>query len=228
MPSCLVCHSAFEPSHSWHDVLLLKEKNNLCYRCENSLAKIIGPICVICGRSMDEEMTCADCLAWESSEKKGFLIKNRSVFHYNDHMKDIMNQFKFRGDIEVIQAFSSDFNGLYKKEFIKTDVIVPIPLSMERLYERGFNQAEAIASVLQRPLTNILLKSHQEKQSKKGKLHRLKEQNSFSIYGDSCIRGKHILLVDDIYTTGTTLRNCAAVLLSAGACSCSSLTLIRS
>ncbi|KAA0548327.1 ComF family protein [Bacillus sp. BGMRC 2118] len=228
MPNCLVCHTQFEQSQSWHEVLLLKENKRLCYRCEKLLSPISAPICTICGRQMDEEGTCSDCLEWESSDKKGLLVKNRSVFHYNDHMKDIMNQFKFRGDIVVIQAFASDIRELCKKEYSHTTMIIPIPLSMERQYERGFNQSEAIGSLLQKPLSNILLKSHQEKQSKKGKVQRLKEQNPFSLKEGSTVQSEHILLLDDLYTTGTTLRNCASILIGAGALSCSSLTLVRS
>lgn len=224
---CLVCHSTIVSSHSWKDLLLLNEKK-LCYRCEKTLVKISGPICVVCGRPMDEEGTCSDCLTWETSDKKEVLLKNRSVFHYNEGMKEIMNQFKFRGDIEAIHAFAIELKALYKKEFSNCDYIVPIPLSMERLYERGFNQSELIAKLLDKPLKILLAKSHQEKQSKKGRSERLKERNSFSILSSKCIKGKHILLVDDIYTTGTTIRNCAELLIETGASSCSSITLARS
>lgn len=227
MPICLVCHSTIVSSQSWKDLLLLNEKK-LCYRCEKSLIKISGPICLVCGRPMDEEGTCSDCLTWETSDKKEVLTKSRSAFQYNDGMKEMMNQFKFRGDIEVIQAFANEFKALYKKEFSICDYIVPIPLSMERLYERGFNQSELIAKLLDKPFKNFLVKSHQEKQSKKGRTERLKERNSFSILDSKSIKGKHILLVDDIYTTGTTIRNCAQLLMNAGAASCSSLTLARS
>jgi competence protein ComFC len=176
---------------------------------------------------MSQEGICSDCIAWEETDKKGLLIKNRSIFLYNEKMKSIINQFKFRGDIEVIKAFEQDLISIYKKEFKNVHYIVPIPLSAERLYERGFNQSEVIANLLNRSITNLLVKAHQEKQSKKSKMERQRERNPFSFVGSVDIKDKHILLVDDIYTTGTTLRNVAEVLVDKGAACCSSLTLVR-
>lgn len=226
MPKCAVCHTDFALAHSWNHLFLLIEEKRLCFRCEKSLVEISGAICKVCGRRLEKEGVCSDCKAWESQKK--VLVKNRSIYIYNEGMKEVMNQFKFRGDIEVIHAFASEVKALFQKEFSDVDDIVPVPLSMERLYERGFNQSEAIASLIGRNVSNLLVKAHQEKQSKKGKFERIKEQNPFSYVGSRTIKGKKILLIDDIYTTGTTLRNCAAVLLEAGAESCSSFTLVRS
>jgi competence protein ComFC len=228
MPNCLACHSSFASTYSWNELHLLEREKRLCFRCESSLVRITGPICTACGRSMQQDGICSDCLAWNGTEQAGLLTKNRSVFIYNDKMKEIMNQFKFRGDIEVIKAFQQDLVAAFKREFKHVNYIVPIPLSTERLYERGFNQAEVIANLLGTTTTILLAKAYQEKQSKKSKAERKKERNPFSFVGSDEVIGKHVLLVDDLYTTGTTLRNVSKVLIEAGVASCSSLTLVRS
>ncbi|MCV9884684.1 ComF family protein [Metabacillus halosaccharovorans] len=145
-------------------------------------------------------------------------------------MKDILSTFKFRGDAALAAVFEKEFKTSYKANFktIKLDATIPIPLSPERLYERGFNQAKLLADFLPLPQLDILERTHHEKQSKKSRQERLTSSNVFSISDRSIIEGKNILLIDDIYTTGTTLRHAAKRLKDFGATSIYSLTLIRS
>nr|MDH3098476.1 hypothetical protein [Bacillus velezensis] len=71
------------------------------------------------------------------------LRQNRSVYLYNDAMKDSLARFKFRGDAKIIQAFERDFAAGFKAAYpSNTHTLIPIPLSGERLAERGFNQSE--------------------------------------------------------------------------------------
>ncbi|WP_346015005.1 ComF family protein [Metabacillus halosaccharovorans] len=157
-------------------------------------------------------------------------MRNVSVYEYNDSMKDILSTFKFRGDAALAAVFLKDFKTSYKANFktTKFDATIPIPLSPERLYERGFNQAKLLADFLPLPQLEVLERTHHEKQSKKSRQERLTSSNVFSITDRSIIEGKNILLIDDIYTTGTTLRHAAKRLKDFGAASISSLTLIRS
>lgn len=145
-------------------------------------------------------------------------------------MKDILSTFKFRGDSALASVFEKDFQISCKANFktIKLDAAMPIPLSTERLYERGFNQAKLLADFLPLPQLDALERTHHEKQSKKSRHERLSSSNVFSITDRSIIEGKNILLIDDIYTTGTTLRHAAKRLKDSGAASIYSFTLIRS
>ena len=193
--------------------------------------KINHSSCPSCFRPQSNQDICSDCQSWGNDPKwNGALERNVSVYEYNDAMKDILSTFKFRGDAALASVFEKDFKSSYKANFksIKLDATIPIPLSPERLYERGFNQAKLLADFLLLPQLDVLERTHHEKQSKKSRQERLTSSNVFSISDRSIIEGKNILLIDDIYTTGTTLRHAAKRLKDSGAASIYSLTLIRS
>ncbi|MFC0272219.1 ComF family protein [Metabacillus herbersteinensis] len=195
----------------------------------NKLTKIDGKRCSVCSRPQETEQVCFDCERWETSEAwRGVLIKNHSIFEYTDFMKEVLAAFKFRGDAELVKIFKEEMRAVYQKQFsAEIDGIVPIPLSADRLYERGFNQARLLAEQLPIPTKDLLQRTHHEKQSKKSRQERLQSSNVFTTESATEILEKNILLVDDIYTTGTTLRHAAKVLLNNGAAKVSSLTLIR-
>jgi len=108
------------------------------------------------------------------------------------------------------------------------DLLVPIPLSDERLYERGFNQAESLALEAGAEPINLLKRVHSEKQSKKSRNERIRLPQVFQLSETAPpFQNKQILLIDDVYTTGSTLRQAAIILRQAGAKSVQSLTLAR-
>jgi competence protein ComFC len=233
--NCLICHTPYNPMVSWRHLLTLKEEDCLCSKCRNAFMRINGEICDICGRpfaglepSHRQGRLCTDCVRWqEDDEWKDVLTKNRSVYMYNEWMKEVVALWKFRGDYAMVKAFQEEFRREFYRHFDHTFLIVPIPLSAERLYERGFNQAKALAELLNLPIHDLLTRHHLEKQSKKSRRERLRTENVFQLSGKTSLQDKHIVLIDDIYTTGTTLRHAAKVLLKAGAASVSSFTLAR-
>ncbi|WP_353048309.1 MULTISPECIES: phosphoribosyltransferase family protein [unclassified Exiguobacterium] len=113
-----------------------------------------------------------------------------------------------------------------KKVKVKQDFIVPIPLSRERLSERRFNQAEGIARMMRGKVTLCLARSDGPAQSRKARRERLSRANPYEVI--TSVEGKTILLVDDVYTTGTTLHQAALRLHEAGAKEISAVTLFRS
>jgi competence protein ComFC len=154
------------------------------------------------------------------------LQQNMSLFFYNDFLKETLATFKFRGDYVIAKAFA-DFVKI-NLEKLKVDQFVPIPLSEERLYERGFNQAEALINEAGFSSANLLARIHAEKQSKKSRSDRIHLPQVFRMAKETTIlAGQSVLLVDDIYTTGSTLRHAAKVLKGAGAVTVCSLTLAR-
>ncbi|AMQ21737.1 ComF family protein [Geobacillus sp. JS12] len=228
--NCLLCHSPYNPIASWRQLLFLEDLDVLCPRCRGSFAVIRGRLCEMCGRPLEEAKPslCADCLRWQDDEQwRRVLVKNRSVYLYNDWMKDVVALWKFRGDYVIVEAFRRPFSQAFRRHFGRDWHIVPIPLSPERLYERGFNQAEALARLLPSPYFPWLARRHSEKQSKKSRHERLDTDNPFFLSGHPPINGKRIVLIDDIYTTGITVRHAALVLLEAGAAEVGALTLVR-
>ncbi|MFE5470756.1 ComF family protein [Bacillus safensis] len=226
---CPICEGHFVPAFTWKSLLLLND-DRLCVACKNRLVKIERPICPICGRAQSNDQMCQDCARWnERPDSTKVLVKNRSVYTYNELMKDVLARFKFRGDTALVELFKRDVQTAFKHSFcIKEPFLIPIPLSHERLKERGFNQSVIIASLLGKPILQPLVKIHQSKQSKKKKNERLDQKGLFQIKQTDVIVQKDIILVDDIYTTGATIYDAARILKDAGAKSVSSFTLIRS
>src|SRR5690606_40303855 len=108
-------------------------------------------------------------------------------------------------------VFNTPLKKTFKTHFSTSYFIVPIPLSDERLYERGFNQAVVLAGLLDMPVHEVLARTHLEKQSKKSRSERIAGENVFRVIGE--VQGRGVLLVDHIYTTGSTLRQAGKVLL---------------
>ncbi|MEH7235780.1 ComF family protein [Bacillus sp. JJ1562] len=233
MSTCILCHNYFEEVDSWSTLFSLAEPDPLCSTCSEKFEKVDGELCDICGRPFSElsdeyreGSLCYDCVRWEKDpEWQGVLTKNRSIYLYNDFAKDVLSLYKFRGDYLIASIFKTPLKNAFKTHFIPSYYIVPIPLSNERLYERGFNQAKELAEILDAQVHEVLARTHLEKQSKKSRNERISGENVFQVI--EIVQDKDILLVDDIYTTGSTLRHAAAVLLKAGAMSVSSLTLMR-
>lgn len=227
---CLICKQEISETPTWKSLLLINEMTT-CEECFQQFEKISGSTCPLCHRPQPNEQPCQDCIKWQIDRNWGNILeKNVSIFTYNEAMKEVLATYKFRGDAALSAVFRQELIEAYNKFFkpLKLDIAVPIPLSKERLYERGFNQAKLFADFLPLPQQDILTRSDDKKQSKKSRHERLLSENVFSLRESSKIEKKQILLVDDLYTTGSTLRNAAKILLKNGAEKVYSLTLIRS
>ncbi|TYR80128.1 ComF family protein [Priestia megaterium] len=232
MKQCIYCYDSFVPVCNWTSLLYPHKQLLLCGLCEEKLHLIDGELCKGCGRMLDllqrayyREHHCIDCLTWK--QEGSFLLRNHSLYVYNDFLKGVMAQFKYRGDYLLHTIFKDQWMNLYKKKIHSPSILVPIPLSQERLYERGFNQSEALASLLSQTMAYPLKRLHHEKQSKKTRGERLQNRQLFALLDDSLVRGQHIVLIDDVYTTGVTLRMAANCLKEGGALSVQSLTIAR-
>lgn len=230
---CLLCHTEMEPISSWRTLLGEEKTQKICEECHANFTPITGETCDICGRpfaSLGAEYrvgnVCLDCRRWEEDEKwAGSLDQNRSLYRYTDFTKEVIARFKFRGDYVLGEIFAEDLRKVLQAS--QYDYIAPIPLSDERLYERGFNQAEALIKAAGFDPIRLLTRVHTEKQSKKSRLERIHIEQVFKVMEEIDISSKNILLIDDIYTTGSTLRHAAKVLKEAGAARVYSFTLAR-
>ncbi|WP_233713442.1 ComF family protein [Lederbergia citri] len=218
----------------WINIIFPKKEPALCQKCREKLELIKGYLCDICSRPIKEldpkfvtDHTCLDCIRWEQDPQlKSTLDKNFSIFIYNDFLKEFIARFKFRGDYELAKAFSKEISSQLK--YLDHDILVSIPLSEERIKERGFNQSEALAREAGFSAFDLLIRTHSEKQSKKSRDERITQKQVFQLKEPTnIIQGKNILLIDDIYTTGSTLRQAAKILKEAGANQVQSLTVAR-
>ncbi|WP_240056601.1 ComF family protein [Bacillus mesophilum] len=228
---CLGCGAELKKAVSWHSLFAKEEDSVLCHECLEKLEMITGEVCRLCSRPIgqnryQQDGMCLDCLRWEENEVwSGVLDRNISVLMYNDYCKELIALFKYRGDYAVAAAFASLLK--HKLQTLTYDLIVPVPLSPERLYERGFNQSEALILSLGKEPFHLLSRKHSEKQSKKSRHDRIHLPQVFQLTQQTNLSGKQIVLIDDIYTTGSTLRHAAVLLKEAGAKTVTSLTVAR-
>jgi competence protein ComFC len=230
---CLICHEIIQPEMGWKAIFSVEKERIICPTCEGKFELIEGEQCRVCSRPfqfLDERFRhgnmCHDCKRWEEDDDwKGYLDSNHSIYLYNDFFREVMATFKYRGDYVLAKIFAEKIKDFLKK--IQPDLFVPIPLSNERLYERGFNQAEAVLNESGLTPTMPLTRIHSEKQSKKSRSERIHIPQVFQVDHQIELIGVNILLIDDIYTTGSTLRHAAKLLKESGAKGIQSLTLAR-
>lgn len=150
------------------------------------------------------------------------------VTKYRDGSQKLLHKLKFDNNLNVVPALKKILNDVSNREEVLrllsgVDLAVPVPLHMERLKERGFNQVEEIfGNWLERKnltLRNLLIrKVATPKLYKHGKAEREKILSGVFAAAETVdLRGQHVLIVDDIFTTGTTCKECAKVLQSLGA-----------
>ncbi|TYS63763.1 ComF family protein [Bacillus infantis] len=230
---CLTCHKEIDAEIGWQELFLRTEEKVICRECEESFEKLKGALCKICGRPLrgldpqfiDGDM-CYDCIRWEKDPKwEGVLNRNISLYAYNDFLQELIARYKYRGDYILANVFKQQIKRNIKT--LKPDLIIPIPLSNKRLYERGFNQAEALILTAGLTPSHLITRNHTEKQSKKSREERIHLSEIFQISTSATFEAKNILLIDDIYTTGSTLRHAALPLKQSGAANIMSLTLAR-
>lgn len=155
-------------------------------------------------------------------------------FERGSKCRKILHQIKYRGKKELALFLGT----LYGKElsisgcFTDTDLLIPVPLHPYREKQRGFNQSEWFARGLAKSLGKKVVKdvlvrfAGTETQTNKSRIGRWENvENSFKLYLDDKIISKHILLVDDVVTTGATLESCASLLMTSPGVRISILTI---
>ena len=224
--NCLWCMEEITHSFSWTDVFFLKKHADLCDECQSRLEFIKGDRCKICSRKTSEQL-CPDCRDWQQRLGEDPLLFNHSLLHYNPFIQEVIAKWKYRGDYILGEIFRPFLLHAFKERFHRMEkdlIAVPIPLSKDRLLERGFNQAEMLARFLPLEMKNVLQRIDGEKQSKKSRKARISSENPFFLSGTV---KESVLVVDYIYTTGVTLRHAASLLKQHGCPNVYALTLIR-
>ena len=161
-------------------------------------------------------------------EKIEPLDKVLRVTKYRDGSRELLHKLKFDNNLDVVPALKKILDSVSERDEISkllsgVDFAVPVPLHQGRFKERGFNQTEKIFEEFlakkNLPLKNILIrKVATPKLFNLGKAEREKILSGVFMAAEKInLRGKKILIVDDIFTTGTTCRECAKVLKSLGA-----------
>lgn len=203
--------------------------------CKRQLQPIGLLYCEVCGKALKQEKTnlCSDCKQVHPTE----WVINRSVFAYTAFVKQIIWRYKYKGQEKLAKPLGWLMAETLKQHWGKKNFLLTfVPLHAQRLRERGFNQAEQLAMVmgqyLHLPVADLLVRKRMtHRQSGKRRNERLS-----SLIGAFALRPNvdcdqltscSILLVDDIYTTGATLRECSKPLKEQGIQHVYSMTIAR-
>ena len=215
-PHCPICEKYIYQKRGTDRIALV------CPSCAQKIARVGDRFCLKCGKPVAsaQEEFCADC------RRRGHAFaQGRSVFVYRDGIRDSLCRFKYENKKEYARfyaaAMAAALGGWIRAQQI--DCIMPVPLHEKRQRQRGYNQAELIALRLGEQLgipveTDILVRTRATLPQKglSGEQRRRNMEGVFALRAQPR-EGLTVLLVDDIYTTGTTMDAAAAVLLRAGA-----------
>jgi ComF family protein len=198
-------------------------------------------LCSACGESLitNEHLICTDCrynlpftnfhlfpdnIVAQQFWGKMPLEGGYALYYFNKggKIQNLMHQFKYKGMHQIGNLLGSIAGAqLAKNELFKTvDIIIPVPLHKKRLQQRGYNQsacfAEGLALKLNAPVENdnLVRVAATETQTRKSRFARFENmQEVFVVRNPEKLINKHVLLVDDIITTGSTLEACGTELL---------------
>lgn len=189
------------------------EKNHVCNSCLKTLPYIETKTCMRCGgKVLGEERFCIYCKTYVPE-----FFMARAPFVYTDIIAGKIKAFKYDNQRYLAETFAQFMANTYIQNDFSADVIVPIPLHKKRLKKRGFNQAELLSNELSKllgiPVVNALERIKETAFQASLNYNERQEnlKGSFKVV-DKTIKNKKILLVDDIYTTGATVKTASEVL----------------
>jgi ComF family protein len=224
-PGCIFC-GAFMDEHT---------NRSFCPHCFSQIHFVQSPQCTCCGVPFPdrdgEDHLCGECIMSEQ-----FFSVARSLGKYNRVLLEAIHLFKYQGKVTLGKALGRlmtehEYRNVTIRDY---SIIIPVPLHKQRLKERGFNQSLILARELSTyfsiPLDFSLLKRtvHRKPQTMLKKKERLANvKGAFEVKSAANIKGKKILLVDDVYTTGSTVKECSRMLLRHEAAEVAVLTLAR-
>ena len=187
---------------------LSREQTFLCSECETSLEFLTGNICEICG-SIKEANRCKTC------ETNTFSFdKACSVFHFNKVVQNLIHELKY-SEMTKIAKYLGEFAVEYLSKFEpfkNVDIIIPVPLHKVKKRTRGFNQAEFFTKEIAEKMNwkhipdLVLRKKFTKTQTKlKRNQRQINVSNAFLLNPKFDVVHKNILIVDDVFTTGSTV-----------------------
>ena len=192
----------------------------ICDTCKDKLKPIYGARCFCCWKPLqrEEQEYCKDC------RKARQFQQGLGIFPYSTLLQNSLFQLKY-GKRQEYGTFYGEFAAYYSREKIekwRINLIIPIPLHPRRLEKRGYNQAGIIAEALGKklgiPVDERILKRQKNTKPQKELNHQERQKNMRNAFvARKKLEGENILLVDDIYTTGSTIEEAAKELKKAGA-----------
>lgn len=210
--------------------------STVCRGCWDRIGPTGGPRCSLCDQpfaaaaatSWTPDHRCQPCLTRPPAFDRAW-----TPFPYLPPLQDAICAFKYRHTYSLAKPLAALLCGALPAD-VDGDLLVPVPLHPSRLRAREFNQslllADQLGLYLKRPvaanaLTRTFATPPQTMLKRRERVANLR--HAFAVPTTDAVSGRRILLIDDVYTTGTTLNECAKTLLQAGAASVSALALAR-
>jgi len=210
-------------------------RDYLCASCREKARRIEPPFCQTCSAPFEgditQEFTCANC-----HDRHFHFTHAVSCFLSRGVVRELIHRFKYGGEFHLRHPLADWLAETMHDERIarqRMDLLVPVPLHARRIREREFNQAEVLARLVAArggaPALDCLRRvRYTTTQTRFDRVERMENlRNAFEMRQTANVRGMHLVLVDDVLTTGSTLDECARVLLCAGAASVRAITVAR-
>lgn len=191
---------------------------------------LFPPRCVFCRKILKDGLLCPDCR--DKLPRCGRVITRGEFFSkccaplfYTGSVRDALLRYKFNGRRGYAALFAQLMAESVGEELAgEYDIVTWVPVSARRLHERGYDQAEllarSLAAILGAPVERLLKKSRHTNANSSLSGRAARAANILGAYeaiDRETVRGKRVLLIDDIFTTGATMSECARILLMAGA-----------
>ena len=206
-----------------------KEGKRWCDHCAESVQLITPPVCPVCGVKQKVEKICEDCIGSSHS-----FTALRSWAAYTGPLRQAILRLKFHRDIAMGEILARPMVALLENTNWPVDLVIPVPVSLDRLKERGYNQvsllARPISLGLEIPYRSQALRKVRETRSQVGLTAAERHQNVKDVFDAErkFVLGRTVLVIDDLTTTGSTIEECSKALCRAGARQVYGLTLARS
>jgi len=222
-PQCLTCNQP------------VTAHGTLCLDCWKSVRFITDPYCAACGHPFDydqgKDALCGNCL-----RERPHYSRARSAFHYDEHSRALVTKLKYADQAHLSAVYGKWLANCGRELIEASDAIVPVPLHYWRFVGRRYNQSALLAYSLKThcglSVIPDALKRTRATQPQPGLTRRQRKanvKNAFAVglRAAPLIKGKSILLIDDVMTTSATIDECSKTLLKAGAAGVNVLTLAR-
>ncbi|MDE5061772.1 ComF family protein [Wolbachia endosymbiont of Drosophila tsacasi] len=209
---------------------IIDENLNLCSECNKKINFLTKHYCNVCGVVISDNIhTCGKCII----NPPPFKVL-RSVFAYDQHSKNMIINFKFFDNLNYVKIYAKWIHQANRDTFQNAEVIIPIPLHKMRLFKRKYNQAALLAKELSKlsnlSYTPFAIKRLRHTVPQAGLSLKQREKNlkkAFKTSNKEIIKNKIVILVDDVVTTGATVRSCSQEILNSGAKEVRVLSLAR-
>lgn len=197
---CLLCDEKMDATPSWQALIAIEKTSLICEACSKTFKRV------------------------DIKDRSETITDIHSIYAYNEGMRAYIHQYKFLQDVALAAVFADALRAVLQR---KDAIIVPIPMHPQKKIERTFAHIDELLHAARIPFEDVLVKTNTDVMGEKTRDERLAMRPLFTMKQGTDIQQKTYILVDDIYTTGTTLQHAATVLKEAGAVQVEAVTLVR-